>query len=308
MYRFEKLLVVLSLGENDQGLVTYARNLAEMARSESVHFIYSREPVEIPAAIKKHYPWMTQPINVAARERIEKIASEFFGSLPNCKTTISVEDSQPTIAALETILEESIDLVLVGTEEEELPVAVKLARKAPCSVLAVPPSATGDFTNICLGLDMSRYSNYVVDVGTAFASAKGLESIECVNFFKIPHGFHKTNLSREKFVEELREQTQTSLESYLSGQNLRGITAHAQAAESNYTSGSLHDTAEERNCDLIIIGCRGKDAISAILLGSSAEEILQTAHSTPVLAVKEKGTGIGFLENLLGLNSSGSLL
>jgi len=46
------------------------------------------------------------------------------------------------------------------------------------------------------------------------------------------------------------------------------------------------------------IGCRGRDAMGTLLLGSTAEEIIENA-TVPVIVVKKKGVGAGFLDALL---------
>ena len=52
------------------------------------------------------------------------------------------------------------------------------------------------------------------------------------------------------------------------------------------------------NIDLVIAGCRGKDAIVSYLLGSTTEGLLDNIN-VPFIMVKEKGTGISFLKTLL---------
>ncbi len=307
MYRYKKLLVVLSLTDNDQSLIAYAHSIAHLARSESVHFLYSREPVEIPANLKKQYPWMVKPIASAAQERVEALVNQHFSELTHCKIDIQIAEKQPALASLEKVIEADIDLVLVGVDEDERHTAIKLARKAPCSVLIAPTAASGEITNICLGIDTSRFSEYVLDVGTAFASAKGKNSVECINYFKIPVGHHKATLPREHFEEDLKKHSESKMEAFLTKQNLRGVTANITTKESNYPGGELHKDATDKNCDLIIIGCRGKDALTASLLGSNAEDTIQSSTKCAVLAVKEKGTGLSFLQALLGLKSTGSL-
>jgi nucleotide-binding universal stress UspA family protein len=49
---------------------------------------------------------------------------------------------------------------------------------------------------------------------------------------------------------------------------------------------------------LIVIGAKGRSLSALVLLGSVTEKLIETTPA-PVLAVKKKGAGMGFLEALL---------
>lgn len=49
---------------------------------------------------------------------------------------------------------------------------------------------------------------------------------------------------------------------------------------------------------MIVIGAKGRSLAALVLLGSVTEKLIETTH-VPILAVKKKGSGMGFLEALL---------
>lgn len=49
---------------------------------------------------------------------------------------------------------------------------------------------------------------------------------------------------------------------------------------------------------MIVIGAKGRSLAASVLLGSVNEKLIETTH-VPILAVKKKGSGMGFLEALL---------
>lgn len=55
----------------------------------------------------------------------------------------------------------------------------------------------------------------------------------------------------------------------------------------------------EREADLLVIGCHGRNALSIELLGSNAAEVVRHA-AKPVLVVKRKNQNLGFLRELIG--------
>lgn len=304
MYRFEKLLVNLSLTETDIPTLKLAAKVARLAKSKSVTFMYAREAVEIPEPLKRDYPWLIAPIEESANLRAQSFVRDFFLPETDCPSEVLLENKTPVVALLEHSLDQDIDLIITGDFDLDRSLAIKLARKAPCSVLLAPALSRGDFSNICLALDLSKYSNYVLDCATAFASSKEIDSIDCVNFFAIPDGFHKTNLPRARFQEDLKKLSEEQLRSYVSKHDNKGIALNAKAVRSPIPGTTLLSLAEENEYDLLVIGCRGKDALTATLLGSNAEDVLRGTKHAAVLAVKEKGTGKSFLQSLLKLSTA----
>lgn len=304
MYRFEKLLVNLSLTEADIPTLKLASKIAQLACSRSVTFIHAREAVEIPEPLKRDYPWLIAPIEEASRLRAESFVRDFFKAGGDCQTEILMENRNPATALLEISLNRDTDLIVIGDFHLDRSLAIKLARKAPCSILLAPAECSGDFSKICLALDLSKYSEYVLDSAVAFASAHEMGEIDCVNFYAIPEGFHKTNLPREKFQEELKTLSEDRLRSFVSAYELKGINVNPLAVNSPIPGSTLLSLAEDNGYDLLVIGCRGKDALTAALLGSNAEDVLRGSKKSAVLAVKEKGTGKSFLQSLLNLSSA----
>lgn len=304
MYRFKKLLVNLSLTETDIPTLKLASKIARLAGSESVTFIYAREAVEIPETLKRDYPWLIAPIEESSRLRAETFVKDFFKSEEGCETEILLKNENPAVALLSHSLKEDIDLIVTGDFDLDRSLAIKLARKAPCSVLLAPAESSGDFTKICLALDLSKYSGYVLDCAVAFASSRELPTIDCVNFYAIPEGFHKTNLPRVRFEVELEQTSREQLDHFLKRRDLKGLSYDVKAIRSPVPGATLLTEAEKNAYDLLVIGCRGKHALTATLLGSNTEDVIRGAKQSAVLAVKEKGTGKSFLESLLNLSAA----
>lgn len=307
MYRFEKLIVNLALDDGDIPVLKMASQIAKLACSDSVIFIYAREPVEIPASLKKQYPWMMEPIGQAAEARARAYIETHFKQPQGCETKVIIEEKTPIVAILERAVEDKSDLILTGGEGEFRTLAIKAARKAPCSVMYVPSNSSGKFSQVYVGIDLSRFSEYTIDIGTAFASAQGIPELSCASFYEIPAGYHKTNMPRSFFEKDLKDNTENSLNRFLSEQNLRGVRVNRIIDENPFPGATLARKAENEGYDLVIVGCRGKGALTATLLGSNAEDALRGVKKAAVLAVKEKGTGTSFVEALLGLKSAGNL-
>ena len=77
------------------------------------------------------------------------------------------------------------------------------------------------------------------------------------------------------------------------------LTANFICQESPLVAPAILRQAEEQRSDLLVLGARGKDALSAALLGSTSAEVVRET-SIPTLVVKPKGAGRAFLDLLLG--------
>jgi nucleotide-binding universal stress UspA family protein len=78
----------------------------------------------------------------------------------------------------------------------------------------------------------------------------------------------------------------------------RGVSPGVRAAEAAPPSASLARAVTAEEPDLVVIGCRGYDAIYATLLGSTAEAVLRDCPA-PVLAVKARVCRNSFATSLL---------
>ena len=86
---------------------------------------------------------------------------------------------------------------------------------------------------------------------------------------------------------------------FLGAIDLGGLEATFICRESPLVGPGILRQAGDQRSDLIVMGARGKDALSAALLGSTTAEVVRETR-IPTLVVKAKGAGRSFLELLLG--------
>ena len=81
--------------------------------------------------------------------------------------------------------------------------------------------------------------------------------------------------------------------------NLGGLEATFICRESPLVGPGILRQAGAQRSDLLVMGARGEDALSAALLGSTTAEVVRETQ-IPTLVVKPKGAGRSFLGLLLG--------
>ncbi|MEX0718021.1 MAG: universal stress protein, partial [Planctomycetaceae bacterium] len=169
----------------------------------------------------------------------------------------------------------------------------RLAMKAPCSVWMAPDGSDPRLRRILVPIDFSAASADVLDVAASLADLAG--GSECLALHVY---FNPAVTTFDEYDAVLRGQEQQSFAKLLESVDARGLEIEPLFVESANVPHAIERVAEERQCDLIVMGTRGRSRSSAILLGSETEQtIIETRK--PLLAVKHFGSQLGLLGALL---------
>lgn len=299
MKRFQHLVVNLSLADTDAALLAWTSRLVQIAGSARVTLIHAWQPVDLPGELLERYPWLVQPGEEVVRERMNHLISSHLQVGSDVAVERRVVQENPLGAVLSAAVEGGADLVVCGRSTIERQLSERLARKAPCAVFSVPPEAGAGFSRVLAPVDYSEFSRQSLDVALAFAAAGGA-SVTAMHAFSVHWGQSRTALSRDEFVADLRAFHERRLREFVEDTGKRGVAVDYWVAEAALTSAAISDVASRGRHDLVVIGCRGHDAIYATLLGSTAEAILQQCP-VPVVAVKEKVRDASLLATLRAL-------
>ena len=128
---------------------------------------------------------------------------------------------------------------------------------------------------------------------------KGLK-IEGFNIFEVPQGYSKTGKSYKEFKEIMLQNAKNEAQNFikLHGLNLENLHITYQCHESDSIAESIYDFAKKIDADGIVIGSKGRNAFSSLLIGSMAENLIDFVRSRPLMIVKEKREAMNLLEAL----------
>jgi len=302
MYRYRRILVCLNLDEEDRTVIRYAGMVSRLARSEVVHFLHVLKPSELPKEILAKQPILQKPADSDARVLMNKRVSEYFDDGLGINTSCEVvAGASPVIEVLKAAVRQDVDLILVGTRTAtEIPsgFAEKIARKAHCSVLVVPHGAEAMVSKIVVPTDFSEHSADAFDVATAFASASDLHDIYGLHVYSIPGECRITAELKKDVGDLLKEYAETAYGNFIAHRDLRGVSDIPVIREVDHPTEAIGEMVRDIQADLVVIGSRGRSAAAAVLLGSVAEGLIR-ATDVPLLAVKNKGDGMGVLEAII---------
>lgn len=299
MKRFKKLLVPLQLAESDRAVLAMTSSIASRAESAEIQFVHHTRQALIPPGLTEAHPGMLEAANAEAMEKLQESVMRYAELPAETVCSFEVEPGNPVQSCLTRILAGDFDLVVIGSDPVQN--AIRLARKASCSVCVVPANAPTLAQKPLVAVDFSGHSRYACEVAFALSEAPGASPAELLHVCQIHAGYKWSTLSREEFIASNESYATLAMKQFLLGLDRPqdSLTTHIHHHES--VPFGILDFAEKHGFDCIVAGCRGKDALSALLLGSDIETVI--SHSPmPVLAVKIKGTGRTFLQELLGMS------
>lgn len=304
MYRYKRLLVGISLNDQDGASIRYASMISRLAKSEQITFLHVANTTEIDEEVCEIYPELMRSCDGSTTQEIENLVKKYYDGHPDTRINCEAVEGSPLIELLKRSKQEEIDLIVMRKrvgDKSSGTLVTKLARRAPCSVLFVPEKSKAWYKNILVPIDFSKNSEDAIDVAIAFAQASGINEIECLHVYSVPPGFYKTGKSYEQFAEIMKGHAEKKYEEFIKKIDLKGISAVPKfRLDDKDSRGIWEEMLEKREVHLLIMGARGRKAGVGVLLGSVTEHLIKTT-TVPLLAVKEKGTGMSLLDAILKL-------
>jgi nucleotide-binding universal stress UspA family protein len=234
-----------------------------------------------------------------ATAEIERLVHRHFRGPPGCQVEVKVLGGAGFHDLLGQLRRGDTDLILVGKSETNSAFVEKLARKAPCSVMIVPPIRSVAYRRILVTTDFSDHSARAMEVALAFARARKLKQIICFHGYQIAYGHQRTSLPREQLQKEIETWVQTRFEEFRHKIDFGRLAASFVSRESPVAALAILEHVRQQKSDLLVMGARGMDALAAALLGSTTAQVVRETQ-IPTLIVKPKGAGRAFLDLLLG--------
>jgi len=300
MYRYKNLSVALNLTDMDEAVIKYSEMICQMAKSEKVYYLHVNRNLNIPKEILEEYPQLLHPVDEFAVRKMRKTVKKYIKSNPKTKVVYDVVEGSPLEELLHQTTRKDIDLVIVGrkkdaSETRRLP--MKLARKAPCSVLVVPDGVKLSMNNRLVPIDFSDHSANAMDVAVAFAKAKSISSIRCLHVYQLPVGYYKIGKTEEEFADIMKKNAWENYKNFIQGIDLKGVSLIPEFVLHKKPIKAICEVVEREHINMIVVGARGRSAAAGVLLGSVTEDLIFSTQ-VPIIAVKKKGSGMKFLDAL----------
>jgi nucleotide-binding universal stress UspA family protein len=275
MFPFRRVLVALAATETDAGLLDYAAMIG--ARSSTVQFLcvhVAPTPQALESAL---------PLRELAHHRLNTVTCKFVHG--------EREDRLLEIAA-----EHQADVILLGHRRDRSgrrSLARRLAMKAPCTIWLAPEGTPPRLRRILAPIDFSRRSADAVILAAQLAEFMGLEEAHALHVY-----FNHASTTYDEYRGHIAEEHELAFRLFVAPIDLHGVDLKPLFVEGSIVAHTVLRVAEELECDLIVMGTRGRSRSAAVLLGSETEHAIRETR-IPILAVKHFGSRLRFLQALL---------
>ena len=306
MYSIKNVLIALDMSEIDESMVEYASLVTEKLDLEKVYFLHVIKSIELPEELIKKYPELDDVIHSTIISKIEDLVKRFFVNNSNTYE-ILIKEGNPDKVILETARELDTDVIAMGMKDGLEGVGTlshKIARLAPCTVAFIPEVLPKKLEKILVPTDFSMHSKMAVQMAARISSKNDNAGIYCQHIYSVPAGYSKIGKTFEEFADIMKSNANNMFDSYNNSEELKDIPIEACEFTLN-NHGRIHEYiymhAIKIRADMIVIGSKGRTEASSLLLGSTADKLLNYNKQLPIVVVKEKNHNLSFLQALLSL-------
>ncbi len=293
MDRIKNIIVVTDLTPASEAAVQHAMRIAEW-NGASLHLLHVIDEGEAQEAVEQYAVRPAQEVRHQMCERVrEKMVAhlpvpvEVGGEGPPAYATVDVTIGDPFTDVLRAVSDVSADLLVLGYNpsaftETEHTRARRLARKASTKVLLVRSSAVRPFRRVVACVDFAELSEPVIRQAARVARQEQAELhvihlpaptrrlLDLLDFAgDVQRDREGANQHRlDNRLDRLLSQVQDELE----GLKVTKRVVHADGIVSGIT-----DYLQSDGTTLGVVGSRGRLNLRGILMGSTAERLIDAA-------------------------------
>jgi nucleotide-binding universal stress UspA family protein len=181
------------------------------------------------------------------------------------------------------------DVILLGSRaapRHRRSLARRLAMSAPCSIWLIPDGSPPTLDRILVPVDYSERSADALAVATSIAAAAGLEDCAALHV-----RFNPAVATFEEYEEIAMADDREAFDIFVARIDLNGVDVTPLYEEGANVATVIGRVASRRQCDLVVMGTRGRSPAASVLLGSETDQVIRETQR-PVLAVKHYGASL----------------
>ncbi|MBM4069241.1 MAG: hypothetical protein FJ271_09890 [Planctomycetes bacterium] len=301
MKRYQTILVGAGLDDRDATTLRHAARLAQAARA--IYVAHVALTFDLPAELAQQAD-LVVPVDEVIEQKIQALIDEHRSLFP-VSTQIHAIGRQGSLVPelIRLAAQKSADLFCLGRRPlHDLDLlsdsAMRLLRKAPCSVLMVSPGDEPHYERILVPVDFSDHAREALEVACAIAQSMPGASVIVQHTYEVPLGWHKSDQSYEEFAAIMQGHAERHWNEFLPSVNFQGVPWTVRFDLGNEVPSTVLAVADEVDASLIVMGSHGRTGPAAFLLGHVADTVCSRTRR-PTLCVKKKGEVVNFLRALL---------
>lgn len=310
MESIKTISVCLDQSEMDETLIKFSSFIVDNSLAEKVCFINAIKNLDIPKEILKEFPDMKKNAIKERTEYIEAEVEQHFKPVKKVDVDFTIKDGRKARTILEIIESNKSDLIIIGRKtaiesDGGGVLALRLARRATCSLLIVPEGTAPKMDKVLLPVDFSENAKLSVQRAIEMAALyKDKVEILAQNVYCVPTGYHYSGKSYEQFAEIMKNHSKNDYTKFIDSIDTKGVSIAPifDLDDNDNIISDIVDMAKKVHPDFIIAGAKGRTATTALFIGSFAEKLIHAEMPYPLFIVRPKGQNAGILDYLKGIS------
>lgn len=285
MTDIKNILVALDLSDIDNSLIEYASFIAETLKVRKVYFVHNIKKYEISELFEEQLKNINLD-EIIGNELNEKVEKKYTSSV-EWEVLLS-EDPYSESLINYVVNKYEVQLAIVGNKNKVKGTGVvsgKLLRILKCNILSIPRNSKPVITNIWAGTDFSSASNKVFEIAEKLQISTNAR-VKAVHIYNVPLQF-SSYIPKEHLDLKIENHLQEKYKKFIKKIGYQGeLTTEIIPRKDSGIAEKLRDKAEVAKVDLIIVGDKGRNTFSSLLVGSVTDELFNQDLQIPLWIVK----------------------
>jgi nucleotide-binding universal stress UspA family protein len=285
MTEIKNILVALDLSDIDNTLIEYASFIAESLQVEKVYFVHNIKKYEISELFEEQLKDLNLD-EIIGDELNEKVAEKFTSSVA---WEVLISEDPYSESLINYIVDKyAIQLALIGNKNKFRGTGVvsgKLLRLLKCDILSIPKDTAPVISSIWAGTDFSNASKKVFKVAENLQKTTTAK-VKAMHIYNVPVQF-SPYIPKEHLDSKIENHLKEKYEKFIKKIAFDGaLTSEIILGRDIGIAEKLISKAEVSGVDLILVGDKGRNTFSSLLVGSVTEELFNQDMEVPLWIVK----------------------
>jgi nucleotide-binding universal stress UspA family protein len=285
MTETKNILVALDLTDIDNTLIEYASFIAESLKVEKVYFVHNIKKYEISELFEEQLKNLNLD-EIIGDELNEKITEKF--TAPVAWEVLISEDPYSESLINYIVDKYVIQLALIGNKNKSRGTGIvsgKLLRLLKCDILSIPKNAAPAISSIWAGTDFSNASKKVFKVAENLQKTTTAK-VKAMHIYSVPVQF-SPYIPKEHLDAKIENHLKEKYAKFIKKIAFDGdLTSEIILGRDIGIAEKLISKAEASGVNLIIVGNKGRNTFSSLLVGSVTEELFNQDMEVPLWIVK----------------------
>lgn len=298
MQEFRKIVVGLELDDDGDAVTAGSHKAAQQAiwvakaNGGVIRYVHSTHDAVYREEVTAEQPLVHTGLSQAGIRALEGIVEETKNS--GVEARLDICEDRAWLEITRRALADRANLVIVGKRNANREggrrlgsVAIKLLRKCPCPVWVVRPAHDLVHRLVLAATDLSPVGDLAVSYG-AFLAQRHSCNLHVVHAWQMPMSLQMraSRLSEEELeraVDEIKQEINAHIRSNLTEYSCTdGLTTHLSKGAPSQV---IREAVAHLDPDLLVMGSISRAGIAGLLIGSTAERLLDRVDCS-ILAVK----------------------